>query len=131
MWMSMISAWWCARSSRIAERDTPAPIWDSRKRSASPRIRDVHWNIGLALTRALIAGASCSGTCETLASNICACQPNQTEEAQCLQTVNNSTKEPTDLDNERCDALLDSCTCDALEKNDLAACGLARKEPNQ
>lgn len=76
---------------------------------------------------ALAAGTSaCTGPCETLANQICDCRPNRTEQDQCKQQVIAGRGQTVTSDEDSvCDALLDSCTCEALERNDLAACGLA------
>ena len=72
---------------------------------------------------------ACSGPCQQLAEHICGCRPSQTEEQQCLQEVSSSGRSASDMDNQTCDALLSTCTCDALEKHDYAACGLAKEKP--
>lgn len=111
-----------------AGRGIAAPISRSTRWSASRSLRELRGGL-LALSFTLLGGlgAGCSTPCETLASHICGCSLNKTEEAQCLQRVTSSTREATDADNVRCEQLLDTCTCDALEKNEPAACGLANE----
>ena len=73
--------------------------------------------------------AGCEGPCAALASKICGCEPNRSAEAACLQTVRsamNFRPTVTEAENAACERLLDTCTCTALEDNDLLACGLAK-----
>lgn len=79
--------------------------------------------LALALTVPL---HGCSGNCESLAEKICSCRPNRTEENTCLEQIKaGSGLEVTTEQEQICSELLDTCTCDALERDDLAACGLA------
>jgi hypothetical protein len=83
----------------------------------------------VAIAFAAFASAGCSGPCEQLADQICACSANTPEENACIEQVRAAQREVTDAESQRCDTLLDSCTCDALEREDLSACGLAKDEP--
>ena len=71
-------------------------------------------------------GIGCTSPCRQLADEICACEFNSVAEAACIQEIeaNNNIREPTNEENERCEMLLDTCTCDALEREDFVACGL-------
>ena len=77
----------------------------------------------LALSAAL---AGCNGPCQTLADRICACEPNRTEEQSCQLTVQMRSNLPvSQAEAQVCSDLLDTCDCDALAREDYAACGLA------
>ena len=85
--------------------------------SASPRL----------LVAALILASwasACDGPCRNLAEQICACEPNQTRERACLLNVDRATRDPVGDEDARCEELLKTCTCDALDRGDYAACGL-------
>ena len=69
--------------------------------------------------------AACDGPCTNLAEMICACEPNQTLERACLLTVDRATRDPVEGEDARCEELMKTCTCAALERNDFAACGLS------
>lgn len=73
------------------------------------------------------AGAvGCDGPCQDLAEQICACEPNETRERACLVNVDISTNESVDAEeDDRCRELQRSCTCDALDRGNYEACGLA------
>jgi hypothetical protein len=73
-------------------------------------------------------GAGCEGPCRALAQRICECEPNARTRASCVQEVesNGSVRQPTAEEQERCNELLDTCDCDALEREDFVACGLTK-----
>lgn len=79
----------------------------------------------LSASGALLA---CDPPCEALATRICECEAYIQEQTACEQTieVNQSLRTPTDEENERCSELLDTCDCDALEREDYVACGLTQ-----
>lgn len=68
--------------------------------------------------------SACDGPCRNLAEQICACEPNDTRERACLVNVDRATQNPINDEEERCEALLRTCTCDALDRGDFEACGL-------
>lgn len=75
-----------------------------------------------------LLGTSCSDPCVSLASAVCDCKPNEPERNLCDEQVSiaRATKdEITEAEALACEGLLESCTCEALERGDLAACGLA------
>lgn len=75
----------------------------------------------------LLTLAACSDPCRALADKICSCRPSTAEQNACLEQVKATTAhEPSDSENQRCAELIDGCTCEALEQNELAACGLAK-----
>jgi hypothetical protein len=63
-----------------------------------------------------------------LAEQICACELNLREEDACLEAIRATSagRTPSEAENQICELRLDGCTCEALEKGDLAACGLAK-----
>ena len=70
--------------------------------------------------------ASCEDPCVTLAKRICDCELTSSERQDCrTQRIVNeqSSVKITDADRSICEAKLDTCTCDALDVNDLDACG--------
>ena len=93
-------------------------------------------SLSLGALLASVAISSCNGPCESLAERICSCEPNSTEEAGCLEQVRSEMDRlaPTEGQNAACEALLDvpedegGCSCDALEMEDFAACGLSKRE---
>ncbi len=93
---------------------------------------------GLILATALQA---CDGPCEELAEVICGCEQSQQAEDQCVEQVRATmqSRDPSDPENARCDALLDSCQgpadapdpdearCDLLMSDDGATkCGFSK-----
>ncbi len=71
--------------------------------------------------------AGCSSPCRDLAERICSCEPNRTEEQACtLRLDGQSTRNVTAADEERCATFLEVCDCPALDRGDLAACGLVQ-----
>ena len=67
---------------------------------------------------------ACDGPCTNLAEQICSCQPNETRERACLVNVDLSTRDPLEREDSRCEELLQTCSCDALDRGDFEACGL-------
>lgn len=85
----------------------------------------------LALSLALLFGglqAGCTPPCEALAEQICACELNLREEDACREAIRAASagRTPTEAEDQICEARLDGCTCEALERGELAACGLAK-----
>jgi len=69
----------------------------------------------------------CSNACEELAERICACEPNRSSENACLLAVQSNSNRPIDpKELTVCERNLDTCTCEALEDDDLIACGLGQ-----
>ncbi len=70
---------------------------------------------------------SCTNPCRALAERVCECKFNARAQNACLQEVENtaSVREPTGEENERCEELLDLCSCDALERENFAVCGIS------
>ena len=80
-----------------------------------------------------LSSMGCDGPCRSLAQRICECETNARERAACVQEIdsNGNVRQPTAEEDERCSELLETCECEALEREDFAACGLTkRREPN-
>jgi hypothetical protein len=70
--------------------------------------------------------SSCTDPCVALAERICNCEPTLATRRACVQdriTNQQGRVEISDADREACSAALDTCTCAALDENDLGACG--------
>jgi hypothetical protein len=70
--------------------------------------------------------SSCTDPCVALAERICNCEPTLATRRACVQeriTNQQGRIEISDADREACSAALDTCTCVALDENDLGACG--------
>lgn len=81
----------------------------------------------LVLSLGALLGA-CTPPCEALAQEICACELNLREEEACREAIRAAAagRTPSEAEDQLCEARLDGCTCEALERGDLAACGLAK-----
>jgi len=78
---------------------------------------------------AAVSLAACANPCITLAEKVCECEPLSSQVEDCKQAVNEEQvrTETTSEDEDRCEALLDSCTCEGLTTPEgKQACGLAR-----
>lgn len=66
--------------------------------------------------------------CATLADRICQCEDTEYLRQQCTTRVElqKQQRQPTDSDKQACEAALKTCTCAALDGQDLTACGFAR-----
>jgi len=74
--------------------------------------------------------AACQDPCVTLAQRICDCELTSAERTSCRtdRIVNQQSSTPiSDADRNFCQSILDkgTCTCTALDNNDLDACGFA------
>lgn len=83
----------------------------------------------LALFALLGLFSGCGSPCKDLADKICDCQPTRLRQDRCHTNVDAADRN-TSLSGEeddRCQAILDSgtCTCEAVQAADYAACGLA------
>ena len=77
---------------------------------------------------ALLASGGCTPPCEALANQVCSCKPNSAEQNACKEQVRAATGQHnvSAAENSYCSSLLDKCKCDAIDKNDIYACGLAK-----
>ncbi len=69
---------------------------------------------------------ACQDPCIALAERICACEPTESDRRSCrnARIVDQQSRVTIDdADRELCAAKLDTCSCDALDENDLDACG--------
>jgi len=84
----------------------------------------------LAVAVTLLTSAGCADPCTALAEFICSCEPNRREQDSCLQAVRaGRSRSIESAELAVCEARLDTCTCGALEDNNLAACGLSAEAP--
>lgn len=131
------------RSVRRCPSDTSkeqVPLKE-RARHASPvAVRFFEgWRVALAVA-SMVAGwsaAGCQDPCVTLAERICNCEPSSAERQSCRRTriVNQQSNVAIEeADRELCQAKLETCTCVALDENNLEACGftpIASDEPRE
>lgn len=76
----------------------------------------------------LVGLAGCQDPCVTLAERICNCEATADERRACIAdriTNQQNTVKVDDADREVCTGALDTCTCAALDQNNLAACGFS------
>jgi hypothetical protein len=70
--------------------------------------------------------AGCQDPCIELAQRICNCEPTVLNRRQCVTdriTGQQGNVDISDTDRELCVAKLETCSCAALDQNDLDACG--------
>ena len=82
----------------------------------------------------VVVTAACQDPCVALAERICSCEPTESDRRSCRndRIVNQQSKvEISDADRDVCEQKLDTCSCNALDENDLDACGfvIAAEEP--
>ncbi|MEL7368434.1 MAG: hypothetical protein AAFN74_05950 [Myxococcota bacterium] len=82
--------------------------------------------LGPALVALMFAAVGCDGPCTNLAEQICSCQPNQTREQACLINVELSIRDPQTDEQSRCEELLRTCTCAAIDRGDFESCGITQ-----
>ena len=77
----------------------------------------------------LLLNFSCAKPCDSLADFICECEDTESQRQECKSRVEREKGilEATEQEEEFCDQALDTCTCEELEKNNLAACGFVRE----
>lgn len=77
----------------------------------------------------LCAGAlsACDGPCRMLNERICGCNPTTLERNACLDRLDlNARNRTVTVEEEaRCEELLDTCSCAALDQNQDELCGLS------
>ena len=75
----------------------------------------------------LVFVLACEGPCVALAKDVCRCLASETEQKTCIQNVENEAGESElSADEEKvCEALLETCTCNAIENKEYALCGMA------
>ncbi len=80
------------------------------------------------LASAALAATGCQGPCESLAEKICSCEINGSQEQSCLLRMQRvGDRDVSTTEAERCSNLLDTCDCDALDREDYAACGITNE----
>jgi hypothetical protein len=83
------------------------------------------------IATAALLGSACQDPCVALAKRICNCEPTPSDRRACEQeriTNQQSKIVIDDADREVCEQKLETCTCDALDENDLEACGFVPEE---
>jgi hypothetical protein len=86
----------------------------------------VRFALALVALTALWHSTGCQNACATLADRICDCELTTGERQACrTDRISNQTSSVTvsSSDEAFCEKKLDTCTCDALDNNDLDACG--------
>jgi hypothetical protein len=109
--------------SRSPLNPRPPLAWSPHMRL--PRIVLVAF-VGLCL----LGVAGCKAPCRQLAEALCQCAGSTLARESCLQDVSrrDAFADPTDEDQDRCEALLDRCDCNNLDTPEgKQACGLARE----
>ena len=87
--------------------------------------------IPILLSFVLAAGLAfgCDSPCRELANKVCDCQTTRAKIARCEATIDSADQniDPSDGESDVCQQILDdgTCTCEALQAGDLAACGLS------
>jgi hypothetical protein len=73
-------------------------------------------------------GLSACDPCQALSNRICDCQPTPGDQQRCriARDEQRNQRDVTDEDREKCAAALETCTCDALDENQVELCGLTR-----
>ena len=76
----------------------------------------------------MLSLTACIDPCETLSNRICDCRPTDMQREQCRRQVaiQKDRLDPSDEDKATCEAALKTCTCEALERNELSLCGFSR-----
>ncbi len=84
--------------------------------------------LGAVLVAAISSSTACQDPCVVLAERICNCEPTVADRRAC--TIDRITNQQgrvdvSDADKAVCSEKLDTCTCAALDQNNLDACGFA------
>lgn len=84
-------------------------------------------SFALLLVAGSLSGLSgCQGPCRTLAEQICRCSASPREQSACeVRIDSNDTGGLSAQQEEQCDALLETCTCEALQLGQRHLCGLS------
>jgi hypothetical protein len=89
--------------------------------------RQMNRLVGLVGVGVVLCASSCADPCVVLAERICNCEPTFATRRACVAdriTNQQGRIEVTDADREACSAALETCTCAALDQNELSACGM-------
>ncbi len=111
---------------------TSAPVRTTAERGTGVSRPKARWFACLATSVLLgLASAGCEGSCDALAERICGCELNSSREQACLLRMQRvGDREVSPAEGERCSALLDTCDCDALDREDFGKCGLSNEPTN-
>jgi hypothetical protein len=77
------------------------------------------------LAAGLVLTSACGDPCVDLSKKVCSCERTAAEQQACSQRVDNDTVEATNKQKDVCTEHLDTCSCEALARGELTACGLA------
>ena len=80
------------------------------------------------LVLAALAAGACTEPCDELAGRICNCENTADRRSACKQTFISGN--PVSISGKRqdaCDKYLDTCSCEALDAGNFAACGLSHE----
>ena len=72
--------------------------------------------------------AGCGSACKDLANRICECQPTRAKQEQCKKAIDAANKnlDPSDEEENRCDKLMQACTCELIRSGNYhSQCGLS------
>lgn len=71
----------------------------------------------------------CLNPCDQLADRICECEETELQRQQCQQRVEiqKQQRDASEKNKADCEAALVTCTCQALDDGNLAACGFVRE----
>ena len=77
-----------------------------------------------------LMGLSACDPCLELSNRICDCQltPGDQQRCRIARDEQRNQRDVSDADREKCAAALETCTCDALDQNQVELCGLSRDE---
>ncbi len=78
-----------------------------------------------------LAGTGCYDPCVQLAERICGCELTESARRSCREDRIQSQQdliETTEEEQRACTAALETCTCDALDRNRADLCGYTREE---
>lgn len=75
--------------------------------------------------------AACGSPCQSLADKICECKPSTAEINGCKEQVRSARalRDATKAEQDYCSMVSDQCTCEAIDRNDLAKCGIGKPAP--
>tara|TARA_Y100001934_G_scaffold133013_1_gene161153 strand:+ start:414 stop:773 length:360 start_codon:yes stop_codon:yes gene_type:complete len=80
---------------------------------------------------ATLSFGGCYDPCVQLAERICACEPTEASRRACRDDRIQSQQdllETTEEEQRACTDALETCTCDALDRNETDLCGFTRDE---
>lgn len=80
-----------------------------------------------------LAGFACGDPCRDLSEKVCRCESTESAQQSCLRRLDAeaASRSINDEQAQQCQDILDAkqCSCDALGRGELQACGLAYEGP--